>query len=631
MHFLRETLGLTGTHIGCETTICGACTVHLDGRAVKSCTLFAVQADGRRVTTVEGLAKDAEHLHPVQIGFWEEHGLQCGYCTPGMIMTTSRAARREPEPERSGDPLRDRGQHLPLHRLSADRERRAARGARRAGRSLMPVRPISVGERIKRREDPRLIRGLATYTDDIKLHGMLHAAFVRSDYAAGKIRKIDLSRRARGAGVIAAYTFDDLRGKVGRTPCVARPEPGRDVEHPLLADGFVRYVGQPVAVVIAEDRYVARDAALDVTVDIDPARPVVDLRRRARARRGARCTPTTRTTSPSRCPRRTPPKSTKLFQEADGVVQLELVNQKVAPVSMEPRAVLAHWDEGPQRLTVWTSTQVPHLVKQQLAQCLGISEVRIRVVAPEVGGGFGCKIPVYPEECLLPWISRQLRRPIKWAETRTENLLEHDSRPRARAPASRPRTSKDGELARAARPRAVRRGRLPVASSGRRSRRSRRCMMPGCYKLRGLSVEVVCLYTNTMATDAYRGAGRPEAAYTRRASHGRDRRRAPGSTPSTCGAGTSSRRAPSRSPRRRGAVYDSGDYGPTLDKALARFDYAGAQGAPRASARAGPAASASASRRSPRSAAWARAPAHRRSSARAAGSRARCASSRPAT
>jgi len=98
VHFLRETLGLTGTHIGCETTICGACTVHLDGRAVKSCTLFAVQADGRRVTTVEGLAKDAEHLHPVQIGFWEEHGLQCGYCTPGMIMTTSAFLKENPNP-----------------------------------------------------------------------------------------------------------------------------------------------------------------------------------------------------------------------------------------------------------------------------------------------------------------------------------------------------------------------------------------------------------------------------------------------------------------------------------------------------------------------------------------------------
>ena len=98
VHFLRETLGLTGTHIGCETTICGACTVHLDERAVKSCTLFAVQADGHRVTTVEGLAKSADELHPVQRGFWEEHGLQCGYCTPGMIMTTSALLAEKPDP-----------------------------------------------------------------------------------------------------------------------------------------------------------------------------------------------------------------------------------------------------------------------------------------------------------------------------------------------------------------------------------------------------------------------------------------------------------------------------------------------------------------------------------------------------
>ena len=98
VHWLRDELGLTGTHVGCETSLCGACTVHLDGRAVKSCTMFAVQADGRNVTTVEGLAKDADHLHPVQTGFWEEHGLQCGYCTPGMIMTTSALLAETPSP-----------------------------------------------------------------------------------------------------------------------------------------------------------------------------------------------------------------------------------------------------------------------------------------------------------------------------------------------------------------------------------------------------------------------------------------------------------------------------------------------------------------------------------------------------
>jgi carbon-monoxide dehydrogenase small subunit len=98
VHFLREELGLTGTHVGCETSICGACTVHLDGRAVKSCTLLAAQAQGREVTTIEGLAPDEEHLHPVQVGFWEQHGLQCGYCTPGMIMSVAQLLADEPNP-----------------------------------------------------------------------------------------------------------------------------------------------------------------------------------------------------------------------------------------------------------------------------------------------------------------------------------------------------------------------------------------------------------------------------------------------------------------------------------------------------------------------------------------------------
>ena len=112
----------------------------------------------------------------------------------------------------------------------------------------------------------------------------------------------------------------------------------------------------------------------------------------------------------------------QLFAAAAGTVKLRLVNQRVAPVSMEPRAVLAQWDEGQQKLTMWTSNQAPHGAKQNVAVCLGIPEMRVRIIAPEVGGAFGCKIPTYPEECLLPWIARKLRRPVKWAETRTDNL-----------------------------------------------------------------------------------------------------------------------------------------------------------------------------------------------------------------
>ena len=164
------------------------------------------------------------------------------------------------------------------------------------------------------------------------------------------------------------------------------------------------------------------------------------------------------------------------------------------------------------RLTVWTSTQVPHLAKQAIAQCLGLMETRIRVVAPEVGGGFGCKIPVYAEECLLPWISKQLRRPVKWAETRTENLM-NTTHGRAHIHEIEAAYKKDGTLL-ALRGRVISDCGAYPSFFGASIATFTPLMMPGCYKLRGVDVEVVVVYTNTTATDAYRGAGRPEAAYT---------------------------------------------------------------------------------------------------------------------
>ena len=132
---LREDLDLTGTHVGCDTSQCGACTVHVDGQAVKSCTMLAVQADGATITTIEGLA-DGDDLHPLQNAFWEKHGLQCGFCTPGMIMTAADLLAAQPRPDRRRDPPRDRGQLLPLHRLPEHRRRdpRRRRDAMRDGR-----------------------------------------------------------------------------------------------------------------------------------------------------------------------------------------------------------------------------------------------------------------------------------------------------------------------------------------------------------------------------------------------------------------------------------------------------------------------------------------------------------------
>ena len=432
----------------------------------------------------------------------------------------------------------------------------------------MPVKPVMVGERIKRCEDPRLIRGLATYTDDLKLHGMLHAAFVRSDYAAGRIAGIDSSRALALPGVLAVYSFDDLRWKVGPTPCTAILDDMQYEPHPLLADGVVRYVGQPIAVVVARDLYVARDAALDVNVDVEPLPAVVDLEAALepgapRVYPGFESNVCWASAEPN-------PAVESAFAGAEDSVSLRLVNHRVAPVPMEPRAVVAHWDEGPQKLTVWTSTQTPHGAKQQIAICLGLPEIRVRVVAPEVGGGFGAKIPTYAEECLLPWISRQLRRPVKWAETRIENLMntthgrghveyvEAAHTPEGIVTALRGRTIADM-------------GAFP-SMLGAVIPTLTQLLASGPYRIPAISWDVTAVYTNTMATDAYRGAGRPEAAYNIErvmdaiaAKLGLDRvevRRRNLIPPNAF---------PYETPT--GAIYDSGNYPATLAKALERFDY----------------------------------------------------------
>jgi carbon-monoxide dehydrogenase large subunit len=430
-------------------------------------------------------------------------------------------------------------------------------------------KPVHVGARIKRREDPRLIRGLATYTDDLKLHGMLHAAFARSDHAAGRIARIDLARaRARDA-VVAAFTFDDLRGRVGRSPFTAMLPGIHDVPHPLLADGAVRYVGQPVAVVIARDRYAARDAALEVEVEIEPRPAVVDLERALEP--GAPLVyPELGTNVCWHAPPEPNPELERLFASAEGVVKLRLVNQRVAPVSMEPRAVLAQFEEGPGKLTVWSSTQTPHGVKQQLAICLGLPEIKVRVIAPEVGGGFGCKIPAYPEECLLAWISQRLRRPVKWAETRTENLLS-TTHGRGHVEYVEAAFASDGRVL-ALRGKTIADMGAFASMLGPAIPTFTQLLAPGPYAIRAVSWEIVDVYTNTMATEAYRGAGRPEAAYiVERVMDevalrtGLDRAEVRRRNLIPAGA------FPYTTPT--GAVYDSGNYQATLEKALARFGY----------------------------------------------------------
>jgi carbon-monoxide dehydrogenase large subunit len=430
----------------------------------------------------------------------------------------------------------------------------------------MAVIPKFVGERIKRREDPRLISGTATYVDDIKLVGMLSAVIMRSPYAHAKINSVDLSKARKAQGVACVLSGEDLRDKIGSVPCVA---PAEHVPfHPVLAIGKVRFVGEPVVVAVASDAYKAQDALDLVEVDFDMLEAVVDPEKALEA--GATIIHeefgtnlVTRAEVPN-------PAVDEAMRKADKVIKFRIVNQRLAPAPMEPRGVVAQWHSGMRQLTVWSSTQIPHLLRSQLAEQLKIGENKIRVIAPEVGGGFGCKLNVYAEEALVAYLAMQLNRPVKWIERRRENLAA-TTHGRDQITYMEIAANKDGEVL-------AMKGKfvcdmgaylqlLTPAIPGFSG-----LMMTGCYKIPALSFEQLLVFTNKMATDAYRGAGRPEAAFIAErtmemvaSEFGLDpaevRRKnfiAKESFPAATAGGL---------------VYDSGDYNLTLDKALQMADY----------------------------------------------------------
>ena len=278
VHFIRDDLGLTGTHIGCDTGNCGACTVHVNGEAVKSCMMLAVQAEGTKISTVEGLAADGE-LTALQQSFNEHHALQCGYCTPGMLMSATALLARNPQPVRGGGARGDPGQHLPLHRL---REHRRGRG--RGGRQAMtttvsePAKTLEkgfVGQSIPRKEDRRLVQGQGTFFDDVRRHGMGYVHFVRSPYAHAKIISIDVSKALELDGVYGTLTGDEVA--IHTDPFFEMSvEPGGNIKDYALAVGRVRHMGEPVAAVAAATRELARDAAELIEVEYDELPVLVD-------------------------------------------------------------------------------------------------------------------------------------------------------------------------------------------------------------------------------------------------------------------------------------------------------------------------------------------------------------------
>jgi carbon-monoxide dehydrogenase large subunit len=372
----------------------------------------------------------------------------------------------------------------------------------------MPVSKL-VGAKVKRREDPRLIRGLGQYVDDISLPNTLHVAILRSPYAHAKIKNLEMGAARGYAGVIAVVSGSEISDQIGPLPVSGGNETLRVPKHHVLAVDKVCYVGDGVAAVVAEDRYTARDALDLIQVEYEPLPVVADPEKAL-----ASGSPVIHSEWPDNVAFRSEQKQGNLaqaFKDADKIVKQRLVHQRLAPIAIEPRGVMAHYLPSDKELTVWSSTQIPHMLKGHLAQMLKLPENEIRVIAPEVGGGFGSKLNVYAEEGLLAYLALKLQRPVKWIEGRRENI-QTTIHGRGQVGEVEAAVKKDGTILGL-------RYRV-IADIGAYHQLFTPAIPPftglmlsGCYKIPAISVEVRAAFTNKMSTDAYRGAGRPEATY----------------------------------------------------------------------------------------------------------------------
>jgi carbon-monoxide dehydrogenase large subunit len=364
-----------------------------------------------------------------------------------------------------------------------------------------------VGQRVKRTEDPRLIKGLAHYVDDIKLPDTLHVSFVRSIHAHARIKSIDTSEALRAPGVVAVYTGKDV-AHIGPVPC-ASALPGLKVpDYRVLAQDKVFFVGHPIAAVVAKDRYTARDAVDLVAVDYDDLPVVVDVEEAAKGG------PVIHEEFGDNIAYKLTAGEGDVdaaMASADHVIKQRILHRRLAPIAMEPRGVLARYFPGEEELTIWSSTQIPHLLRTQLALMLGFAENKLRVITPEVGGGFGSKLNVYAEEALLGWISIQLAKPVKWIETRRENM-QATIHGRGQVGYVEIGCKNDGTLtglrynvfADLGAYHQLLTPAIPTLTG---------LMLSGAYRIPAIQINVTACFTNKMATDAYRGAGRPEATY----------------------------------------------------------------------------------------------------------------------
>jgi carbon-monoxide dehydrogenase large subunit len=437
-----------------------------------------------------------------------------------------------------------------------------------------------LGKAIKRKEDPRFITGKGNYVDDVKLPGATWAAFVRSPHASARIRKIDTTEAKKHPGVVAVYTGADMTG-VNSLPCgwdlrKEKKIPGvvQDlamVPHMPLSSDAARHVGDPVAVVIAETQGAATDAAEKVVVDWDVQKSVTNTEGATAA--GA---PQVHAGAPGNVAFKwelgDAAATEAAIKGAAVTVRKRIINQRLVANAMEPRACAARYDDATGELTLWVTSQNPHV--HRLLMCafvLGIPEHKVRVIAPDVGGGFGSKIFLYNEEVVCSWASRLLKRPVRWTSTRREAYLT-DAHGRDHVTDAEMAMSADGKILALRVKTAANLGAylstfapaVPTFLYG--------TLLNGVYTIGAIHVSVTGVFSNTTAVDAYRGAGRPEAAYVLE--------RMVEAAAAALKMDVLEVRRKNFIPKFSGAYqthvavsYDSGDYAGALDKLMQVLDY----------------------------------------------------------
>jgi selenium-dependent xanthine dehydrogenase len=493
---LRDQLRLTGTKKGCGHNACGACTVIVDGEAVRSCVYPASRADGKRVQTIEGVADD-DRLHPLQQAFVERGAVQCGFCTPGMIMSAKALLDTNPQPTRedivealSGNLCRCTGYSKVIE--AVQQAAGAPRPPRAAGVSDLKV----VGHDMPRPDAQAKVTGQAIFTADLYFENMLHAKVLRSEHPHARLLEVDIAEAQTLPGVVAIITAEDVPG--AKNHGLARQD------WPVLAYDKVRYVGDAIAVVAAESESIAAEAVKLIKVKYEPL-PVVSSAAEALAdgapliHEGGNVLEHIQLRQGD---------VEKGFAEADVILENEYSTPRGDHAFLEPEAAVGLIDEDG-RVVVYVGSQIPFSDRAQIAASLGLAEDQVRVVQTKVGGAFGGKEDI-AGQIHVALLARITRRPVKLVYTRQESLIAH---PKRHACVIKLKTgaTKDGSLT------AVEASILgdsgAYASLGPYVMTRAATHSLGPYEVPNAKVDCFAMYTNNPPAGAFRGFGAPQAHF----------------------------------------------------------------------------------------------------------------------